>query len=100
MDMSRAAEVAMAALPFAFIVGLSLVRFAQGADRLRAVVDGYLGWAVVSYASAELLGAFRQIGFLPVFAVWGADAWLLYRLCRPRASAPAVWRFHSSTGLL
>ncbi len=100
MDMSRAAEVAMAALPFAFIVGLSLVRFAQGADRLRAVVDGYLGWAVVSYASAELLGAFRQIGFLPVFAVWGADAWLLYRLWRLRARAAAFWRFKISTGLL
>jgi hypothetical protein len=42
MDMSRAAEVAMAALPFAFIVGLSLMRIAQGADRPRAVVDGYL----------------------------------------------------------
>jgi hypothetical protein len=101
MDMSRAAEVAMAALPFAFIVGLSLMRFAQGADRPRAVVDGYLGWAIVSYASAELLGAFRQIGFLPVFAIWGAaDAWLLYRLWCLRARAAAFWRFKISTGLL
>jgi hypothetical protein len=101
MDMSRTAEVAMAALPFAFIVGLSLMRFAQGADRPRAVVDGYLGWAIVSYASAELLGAFRQIGFLPVFAIWGAaDAWLLYRLWCLRARAAAFWRFKISTGLL
>jgi hypothetical protein len=101
MDMSRAAEVAMAALPFAFIAGLSLMRFAQGAERPRAVVDGYLGWAIVSYASAEVLGAFRQIGFLPVFAVWAAaDAWLLYRLWCLRARAAAFWRFKISTGLL
>src|SRR5215831_8157961 len=101
MDMSRAAEVAMAALPFAFIVGLSLMRFAQGADRPRAVVDGYLGWVIVSYALAELLGAFRQIGFLPVLAAWGvAGAWLLYRLWRLRARAAAFWRFKISTGLL
>jgi hypothetical protein len=99
--MSWAGEVAMAALPFAFIVGLSLMRFAQGADRPRAVVDGYLGWVIVSYASAELLGAFRQIGFLPLFAVWGAaDAWLLYRLWRLRARAAVFWRFKISTGLL
>jgi 4-amino-4-deoxy-L-arabinose transferase-like glycosyltransferase len=101
MDMSRAAEVAMAALPFAFIVGLSLMRFAQGADRPRAVVDGYLGWVIVSYGSAELLGAFGHIGFLPVFAVWGAaDAWLLYRLWCLRARAAAFWRFKISTDLL
>src|SRR5262249_28238189 len=101
MDMSRVAEVAIAALPFAFIAALSLMRFAQGADRPRAVVDGYLGWAIVSYASAGLRGAFREIGFLPVFTVWGAaNAWVLYRLWCLRARAAAFWRFKISTGLL
>jgi len=101
MDISLAANIAMAALPFAFIAGLSLMRFAQGADRPGAVVDGYLGWAIVSYASAELLGAFGQIGFLPILAVWGAaDAWLLYRLWCLRARVTAFWRFKISTGLL
>jgi hypothetical protein len=101
MDMSRATELAMAALPFAFIAGLCLVRFAQGADRPRAVVDGYLGWVIVSYASAELLGAFRQIGILPLFALWGAaDAWLLYRVWRLRVRTAAFWRLKISTGLL
>jgi hypothetical protein len=91
----------MAALPFAFIAALSLMRFAQGADRPRALVDGYLSWAIVSYASAELLGAFGQIGFLPILAVWGAaDAWLLYRLWCLRARVTAIWRFQISTGLL
>jgi hypothetical protein len=101
MDISLAANIAMAALPFASIAGLSLMRFAQGADRPGAVVDGYLGWAIVSYASAELLGAFGQIGFLPILAVWGAaDAWLLYRLWCLRARVTAFWRFKISTGLL
>ena len=91
----------MAALPFVFVVGLSLVRFAQGADRSGAVVDGYLGWVILSYASTELLSAFQQIAFLPFFAFWGAaSAWLLYRLWSLRVRVATFWRFEISTGLL
>lgn len=40
-------------LPLAFMLGLSLFRFAQGADRARAIVDAFLVWTIVSYGATE-----------------------------------------------
>ena len=93
MDISGPVLVPMAALPFGFVLGLSLLRFAQGADRPRALVDAYLAWTVVSYAATEIFGFLHRIAFLPFFVVWiAADAWLLYRLWRLRDRAAGFWR--------
>jgi hypothetical protein len=75
-------------LPFGFVLGLSLLRFAQGADRARAIVDAFLAWTLVSYAATELLSLFSQIAFLPVFVLWvAADGWVLARLWTVRDQA-------------
>jgi hypothetical protein len=52
-------------LPLAFMLGPSLFRFAQGADRARAIVDAFLVWTIVSYGATKLLDLFGQIAFLP-----------------------------------
>jgi len=84
---------ALAVLPFSFMLGLSLLRFAQGADRARAVVDAYLAWVLVSQASAELFGYFQRIAFLPFLIVWGtANFWVILELWPLRQRALSFWR--------
>jgi len=101
MDISGALSglpsVALAALPFGFIGLLALLRFAQGADRPRALVDGYLAWAIVSDAATEILGATHRIAFLPVLVVWlAADGWALYRLWELRERVSGFFRIQRS----
>src|SRR5262249_43006710 len=93
---------ALAVRPFSFILGVALLRFAQGADRARALVDGYLAWVLVSLASAELFGFFQRIAFLPFLIVWGtANGWVLLELWPVRRRALSFWRWQMSLpGLL
>jgi hypothetical protein len=80
-------------LPLAFMLGLSLFRFAQGADRARAIVDAFLVWTIVSYGATELLGLFGQIAFLPFLVLWlVADGWILVRLWKARDRAGEYWQ--------
>lgn len=83
----------LAVLPFSFLLGLALLRFAQGADRARAVVDAYLAGAILSYGSTEIFGVFHRIDFLPVFVVWvAANGWVLLELWPLRRQAAAFCR--------
>ena len=60
---------------------MALLRFSQGADRLRAVADAFLSWTIVSYAATEIFGLFHEIAFLPFLLLWTAiDGWLVSRL--------------------
>ena len=80
-------------LPLAFLPAMALLRFSQGADRLRAVADAFLCWTVVSYAATEIFGLFHSIAFLPFLFLWTAiDGWLVYRLWGARAKAAEFWR--------
>jgi hypothetical protein len=93
VDISGSALASLGALPFGFLLGVALLRFAQGAQRPRAIVDAYLAWTVLSYGSSELLGFFDRIDFLRVFALWvTADLWVLVALWRMRDRAPAFFR--------
>jgi hypothetical protein len=85
---------ALAVLPFSFLFGLALLRFAQGADRARAIVDAYLAGAILSYGSTELFGFFHRIDFLPVLVIWiTANGWVLLELWPLRKKAAAFfWR--------
>ena len=87
----------LAVLPFAFVVLMALLRFAQGADRPRAVVDGYLAWAIVSDVATEMLSLSHRIWFLPFFILWiAADGWLLFRLWKLRDAARSFFRVHAT----
>jgi len=68
------------ALPFGFLVGVVLLRFAQGADRPRAVVDGFLAWALVSYAASESFGFVRLISMGPFLVCWLAANGIVFYL--------------------
>src|SRR3984893_6103580 len=68
------------ALPFGFLVGVVLLRFAQGADRPRAVVDGFLAWAFVSYAASEIFGFVRLISMGPFLLLWLAANGIVFCL--------------------
>ncbi len=85
-------------LPLAFLPAMALLRFSQGADRLRAVADAFLCWTAVSYAATEIFGLFHDIAFLPFLLLWTAiDGWLVSRLWRVRSKAVEFWRI--PTGL-
>jgi hypothetical protein len=100
MDILGTALAASGALPFAFLLGFALLRFAQGADRPRALVDGYLAWTIVSYASAEVFGFFGRIDVLRFFVVWvAADLWVLGRLWRLRHAVRGFWQARMSLPL-
>jgi hypothetical protein len=93
MAMSGSLLAALAVLPFSFVLGLSLLRFAQGADRGRALVDAYLAWALVSQAAIELFGYFQRVAFLPLLIVWAAaNGWVLLELWPLRRRALGFWR--------
>ena len=93
MDLSRSLLAALAVLPFSFMAGLALLRFAQGADRARAIVDAYLVWTVLSVATAGLFGLFERIAFLPFLVVWGAaNGWVVLELWPRRGRAVDFWR--------
>ena len=80
-------------LPLGFLVAMALLRFSQGADRLRAIADAFLSWTIVSYAATEIFGLFHAIAFLPFLLLWTAiDGWLVYRLWRVRSKAIEFWR--------
>lgn len=80
-------------LPLGFLVAMALLRFSEGADRLRAIAEAFLYWTIVSYAATEIFGLFHAIAFLPFLLLWTAlDGWLLYRLWGVRAKAVEFWR--------
>jgi hypothetical protein len=56
--------------PFVFIAAVAFLRIAQSQDHVRAIVDGFVAWGVVSFAIAEGLGFFNAIAFWPVLALW------------------------------
>jgi 4-amino-4-deoxy-L-arabinose transferase-like glycosyltransferase len=81
MGISRSILEALAVLPLGFMFLWSFCSLAEGADRTRAIVDGYLALAIVSYALTEVFSLFHAIALLPLLTVWVAlDAWLVYRL--------------------
>ena len=81
MDVSQLIAPTSGALPFGFLIGVSLLRFAQSVDRPRAIIDAYLAWAIISYSATEVFGFIHQIALLPFLILWtAADAWLLYQL--------------------
>jgi hypothetical protein len=83
----------VAVLPFSFLFGVALFRFAQGADRARAIADAYLAGAILSYSSTELFGFFHRIDFLPVLVIWiAANGWVLLELWPLRRKAAAFFR--------
>jgi hypothetical protein len=93
MEISRSFLAALAVLPFSFMLGLSLLRFAQGADRARAIVDAYLVGMILSEATAELFGVFDRIAFLPFIVVWGAaNAWVVLELWPVGDRGAGFWR--------
>src|SRR5579862_505059 len=92
MDIPGSVSTALAVLPFSFMVGLSVLRFAQGHDRARAIVDAYLAWVILSEASAELFGYSDRLAFLPLLVVWGAaNTWIILELWPVRGAAVRLW---------
>ena len=92
MDIPGSVSAALAVLPFSFMMGLALLRFAQGADRARATVDAYLAWVILSEASTELFGRFDRLGFLPLLVVWGAaNCWIGLELWPLRGAMLRLW---------
>jgi hypothetical protein len=80
-------------LPLGFLAGMALLRFSQGADRLRSVADAFLYWTIVSYAATEIFGLFHAIALLPFLLMWTViDGWLVCRLWRVRAGVSGFWR--------
>jgi 4-amino-4-deoxy-L-arabinose transferase-like glycosyltransferase len=92
----------LAVLPFSFFLALALLRFAQGADRARAIVDAYLAGAILSYGATEVFGFFHRIDFLPVFVVWIAgNGWILLELWPLRKRAAGFfWQDISLAGVV
>lgn len=88
-------------LPLGFPVALVLLRFAQGATRLRAIADAFLCWTVVSYAATEIFSFFHAISLLPFLLLWAvADGWLVYRLWRADSDILRFFRLPFSTPAL
>src|SRR5579871_4781316 len=97
MDIRGSLSIALAILQFSFMVGLWLLRFAQGADRARAIVDAYLVWAILSEVATEVFGYFNRLAFLPLLVVWGAaNCWVILELWPVRALAVRVWHGRAS----
>jgi hypothetical protein len=93
VDISQSAAALMGALPFGFLGGVAVLRFAQGVDRPRALVEGYLAWTIVSYAATEIFGFFHQLTFLPFLVLWIiGDGCLLYWIWRARERAVDFFR--------
>jgi hypothetical protein len=101
MDIAKSILVPFGGLPFISFFGLTLVRFAKGADLPRAAVDAFLVLVLLSYLSTEIFGLFHQISFQACLALWAVfDGWVLYQLwevadriprLRPRRDNLAVW---------
>jgi len=97
MDIARWLLALAGLLPLGFRLGLSLLRFAQGADRPRAIADAFLAWTIVSYGATELLGLLGQIAFQPFFVLWiVADGWVLVRLWKVRDRAYEFWQWRNT----
>jgi len=97
MDIARWLSALAGLLPFGFVLGVSLLRFAQGADRARAITDAFLAWTIVSYGSTELLGRFHQIAFYPFFVLWiAANGWILYHVHHVRKQALGFWQWQNT----
>jgi len=61
---------ALGLLPFCFFALLALSRFGRGIDRAGAVLEGLVGWVLVSYLSAELFSYLNQLAFWPILIFW------------------------------
>jgi hypothetical protein len=93
MEIPGSVVAILGVLPFSFVLGTALLRFAQGADRARALVDAYVIAAVMSEAAAELFGLVGRIAWLPFLVVWGAaNGWVVLELWPLRHRAIGFWR--------
>ena len=72
-------SAAMGALPFAFVALFALVRAAEGLDRPRALVEGYLAWVLLSDGATEFWSLAERIALRPFAVLWiAANAWAVY----------------------
>lgn len=93
MDITASFRILLGVLPFVFLVGFALVRFAQGRDRPGSFIDAVLAWAIVSDVSSEILSAFHKLAFSPFLVLWVvAVALVFFRLWSARER---VWPFFS-----
>jgi hypothetical protein len=72
MSLSSSLQLCVGALPIVFLLGTTLLRFSDGADRPRAIVDGFLIWIITSYVGTEVFNLVRHIEILPFVLLWGS----------------------------
>ena len=92
MEISRLFLTATGLLPIVFLVSVIALRLAQGIDKPRAVMEGFLAWTALSYVSAETLAFFRTFSFFSFFMVWAiAISLILYRIRKTGEPASFSW---------
>lgn len=74
METTSTAHILLGILPFFFLMGLVLLRFSQGRDRVGSIVEAIIAWAVVSDVASEVLGYFRLLSFYPLLVLWSMCA--------------------------
>lgn len=70
MDFNTGFLAVAGMLPFIFLVGYALLRFAQGGDRTGSIIEATVAWAMISVIASELLGSLHALAFLPILVVW------------------------------